>query len=359
MSRDFSRISLPADLSRFDEVIDVRSRLEYREDHLKGAVHLPVLDDRERAEIGTIFTQDSPFEARKQGAALISRNIAGHLEGHFAGKPKDYSALLYCWRGGQRSGSLATVLREVGWDVAVIEGGYKAYRQVVTETFERLGPELPLVMLNGYTGAGKTLVIRELARQGAQVIDLEGLARHKGSVFGGDPEIPQPAQKRFESLLYDALQEIDLSQPLFLEAESAKIGRLNIPNPIWQRMKISPVIEIDVPLDARADYLCRDYEDWVEDPDRVLATLDLLRRFQSGETMDRWRDLAGEQRWRDLIRDLLELHYDVKYTVDGSGHFEKPSAAVPLLQHDEDSIAACARAVIATAEQLLPASTPT
>ena len=318
MGKQITRLSPPTDFSRFDEIIDVRSPSEYSEDHIGGAINLPVLDDRERAEIGTIYKQVSPFQARKQGAALVSRNVARHLEDHFAGKPRDYSALLYCWRGGQRSGSMATVLSEVGWNISLVKGGYKASRRVVLAAFEEWAPDLPLVVLNGYTGAGKTLVLEELARRGARVIDLEGLARHKGSVFGGDPENPQPPQKRFESLLYDALREMretgsddsDRPEPVFVEAESAKIGRLNLPNPLWQRMKVSPVIELDSPLAARADYLTRDYAEWVGDRGRVEETLERLRKFHSAETLGRWKDLAArrfDRRVEVTTRDELAV----------------------------------------------------
>jgi len=356
MGKEISRLQFPIDLTVFDEIIDVRSRLEYREDHISGAILLPVLDDNERAEVGTIYTQDSAFVARKQGAALVTRNISRHLEEHFQDKPREYRALLYCWRGGQRSGSFATVLADIGFDIAVIEGGYRSYRKRVIETFENLAPRFSWVVLNGYTGAGKTLVLKSIREQGGQVLDLEGLAKHKGSVFGGDPEDPQPAQKRFESLIYDDISGFDPHLPVFVEAESAKIGRLNLPNPIWREMKKSPVIEIDTSLDARADYLTEDYSEWLGDLPRVDSTLDRLQSFHSGETLERWKQLSRDSEWRTFVYELLEQHYDIRYTVDGSGHFEKPAQSISLARHDASSVSACAAEVIATADRMLAAT---
>lgn len=326
----------------FDEIVDVRSPSEFEEDHLAGAINLPVLDDEERARVGTIYKRESAFEARKIGAALVSRNIAHHLEVHFAEKPRDYRPVLYCWRGGQRSGSLATVLADVGWHVGLLEGGYRSYRRAVVEFFESASDRLRLVVLNGYTGAGKTLVLASLEEAGEQVLDLEGFARHKGSVFGGDLEAPQPAQKRFESLLHDRLSRFDLDRPVFIEAESAKIGRLNLPNPLWQRMKESPVIEVDSPLEARAAYLTEDYREWLGDVDRIAGTLDRLKGFHPAETITRWKELARDGEWYRFTEELLRDHYDRRYTVKGDGNYPVPSHTVSLPHHDHESVVRCA-----------------
>lgn len=339
MGKQVARIQITDErFEAADEIIDVRAPCEFAEDHISGAINLPVLKDLERERVGTIYKQESSFEARKIGASLVSANIGEHLAGHFAGKPKNYRPVVYCWRGGQRSGSFGIVLANIGWDVSVIEGGYQTYRRHVSETIESIAPELNLVVLNGYTGAGKTLLLKQLESDGAQVLDLEGLACHKGSVFGGDPENPQPAQKRFESLLYDKVRTFDTGKPVFIEAESAKVGRLNLPNPLWQKMKISPVIEIDSPLAERAAYLKSDYEEWLEDLDRIHRTLDRLKSFRSKKQIQQWRDLAEEGRWLDFVSELLSAHYDKLYTVGGSGHFEKPTTRVPLPSHSRDAI---------------------
>ena len=339
MGKQVARIQITDErFEAADEIIDVRAPCEFAEDHISGAINLPVLKDLERERVGTIYKQESSFEARKIGASLVSANIGDHLAGHFAGKPKNYRPVVYCWRGGQRSGSFGIVLANIGWDVSVIEGGYQTYRRHVSETIESIAPELNLVVLNGYTGAGKTLLLKQLESDGAQVLDLEGLACHKGSVFGGDPENPQPAQKRFESLLYDKVRTFDTGKPVFIEAESAKVGRLNLPNPLWQKMKISPVIEIDSPLAERAAYLKSDYEEWLEDLERIHRTLDRLKSFRSKKQIQQWRDLAEEGRWLDFVSELLSEHYDKLYTVGGSGHFEKPTTRVPLPSHSRDAI---------------------
>lgn len=355
MARQAERIQITDDrFEAADEVIDVRAPCEYVEDHISGSINLPVLEDSERERVGTIYKQDSSFDARKIGASLVSANIARHLAEHFADKPKGYRPVVYCWRGGQRSGSLGIVLSSIGWDVSVIEGGYKAYRSNVSETIERIAPKLNLVVLNGYTGAGKTLLLKQLEEGGAQVLDLEGLACHKGSVFGGDPENPQPAQKRFESLIYDRLRTFHGDEPVFIEAESAKIGRLNLPNPLWQKMKISPVIEIDSPLAARAAYLKSDYEEWLEDLDRIHHTLDRLTNFHSKDQIQRWRELAEEGSWHDFVAELLAGHYDKCYTVGGNGHFEKPTLSVLLPSHSKDQIGSAAKELTQKAKILYP-----
>ncbi len=353
MAKMITRLTLPLSGDEtFDEIIDVRAPLEFAEDHISGAINLPVLNDQERAEVGTIYKQVSSFDARKIGAGLVSKNIAGHLESHFADKPKGYRPLIYCWRGGQRSGSMATILSEVGWAVSLIDGGYRAYRRQVSASIEALSPQLKTVVLNGYTGAGKTLVLKAIRELGGQVLDLEGLAQHKGSVFGGDLHAPQPAQKRFESLIYDTISGFDLSLPVYVEAESAKIGRMNLPNPLWQQMKQSTIFEIDSPLDARADYLTGDYEEWLNDPDRVTATIDRLTGYHANNKIAEWKGMVQSGEWRALIADLLAEHYDKCYHVSGDGNYAVPSESIPLARHDIDSVAVCAKSVMKSGQRL-------
>jgi tRNA 2-selenouridine synthase len=346
MGRLPAKIPLPADpTAEFDEIVDVRSPAEFAEDHIGGAVNLPVLDDAERARVGTLYKQVSPFEARKLGAALVSCNIARHLEAHFAGKDRGYRPLVYCWRGGQRSGSLALVLAEIGWSVALLAGGYKTYRTAVLATIERQAAALPYVVVNGFTGAGKTLLLRELASLGEQVLDLESLASHKGSVFGGDPARPQPSQKRFESLLHERLSRFSAERPVFVEAESAKIGRLNLPNPLWQRMKAAPVVEIVAPLAARAAYLVNDYREWLGDGARICLTLDRLKGFHANRVLAEWKEMANRAEWEPLVARLLAEHYDRRYSVGGSGHFQAPAAVLELPRHAPGELRACALAL--------------
>jgi len=356
MSRQYRTASVPLGQGDYDEIVDVRSPLEFAEDHITGALNFPVLDDEQRAEVGTIYKQVSAFDARKLGAAMVSHNIARHIESHFASKPKDYRVLVYCWRGGQRSGSLSTVLSDIGWEVTQLEGGYRAYRREVIERIEAFSDGATLAVLNGYTGAGKTLVLQEIRNLGGQVLDLEGLAKHKGSVFGGDLSVPQPAQKRFESLIFDQIRSMKLDRPVFIEAESAKIGRLNLPNALWQRMKRSSVFEIDSPLPARADYLADDYIEWLGDADRIFMTLDRLKEFHEPEKISEWKSLVALEEWRELIADLLSEHYDKRYNVEGDGNYSVPSESFQLLHHNEECVQTCANAVMAAGGELLKAT---
>lgn len=331
----------------FTEIIDVRSPSEFAEDHMTGAINLPVLDDNQRIEIGTIYKQVSPFKARKLGAAMVSRNIAAHIDGHFADREKDYQPLIHCWRGGQRSESMAKVLSDIGWHVYLLDGGYRTYRRHVISEIERRVEDLKLVVINGFTGAGKTLVLKTLKKQGEQVLDLEGLARHKGSVFGGDPDNPQPAQKRFESLLYDELTGFNTDQPVYLEAESAKIGKINLPNALWQKMKRSKVIELSSPLECRAEYLTGDYKEWLSDTGRILATIDRLKGFHSDQQLVEWKSLAEARHWKELTKSLLAEHYDQRYRPEEeTSHFQVPSEHLELTKHDDSSLQTCAESII-------------
>jgi tRNA 2-selenouridine synthase len=194
-----------ADTPRFGVVIDVRSPSEFAEDHIPGAINLPVLNDEERTRVGTIYKQLNPFEARKVGGALVSRNIARHLEDHFADQPKEYRPLLYCWRGGQRSGSFALVLSQIGFRVAVLSGGYKTYRGEVLDGLRELPTRFEFRILAGATGNGKTALLRAIAAAGGQILDLESLASHRGSLLGRELGSPQPSQKWFESQLHARL----------------------------------------------------------------------------------------------------------------------------------------------------------
>ena len=192
-------------LAGFDDIIDVRAPAEYAEDHLPGAINLPVLSDAERARVGTIYKQVSPFDARKLGAALVAANAARHLQGPLADRGGAWQPLVYCWRGGQRSGSFGTILSQIGWRVARVQGGYKAWRSLVVDRVQNGPIAAPVIVLDGNTGSAKTAILQRLAQRGHQVIDLEGLANHRGSLFGGHPE-GQPSQKMFEGRLAVALE---------------------------------------------------------------------------------------------------------------------------------------------------------
>jgi tRNA 2-selenouridine synthase len=296
----------------FDDVIDVRSPAEYADDHVPGAISLPVLSDDERARVGTIYKQVSPFTARKVGAALVARNAATHLEGPLADRPGGWRPLVYCWRGGQRSGSFATILGAVGWRVEVLAGGYKAWRALVVQAVYEAPFPAPVVVLDGNTGSGKTAVLARLAAMGLQVIDLEGLARHRGSLFGAMPG-GQPSQRAFESAIAMAAARLDPARPVVIEAESAKVGDLRLPPSLWKAMVAAPRIVVSAPRQARAAHLVAAYPDMVADAVRLDAVIASLRPLHAAERIDVWRAQAAAGNFRAMAEGLMEHHYDPRY----------------------------------------------
>ncbi|MCB2117422.1 MAG: tRNA 2-selenouridine(34) synthase MnmH [Rhodobacteraceae bacterium] len=296
----------------FDAVIDVRSPSEFAEDHLPGAINLPVLDDAERARVGTIYKQQSPFLARKVGAALVAKNAARHLEGPLADLPGSWRPLVYCWRGGQRSGSFASILSQVGWRVDLVQGGYKAWRKLVVEEVQEAPVRAPVVVLDGNTGSAKTEILSGLAARGLQTIDLEGLANHRGSLFGGMPG-GQPAQKAFEGRLAMQLAALDPSRPVVIEAESSRVGDLSVPKQLWAAMGAAPRLRLAVPATARAAYLARAYADMTVDAARLGAVIEQLRPVHAAEVIESWHGMAEGGRFEALAADLMIRHYDPRY----------------------------------------------
>jgi len=300
-------------LAEFDEIIDVRSPSEYAEDRLPQAINCPVLDDQQRARVGTLYKQDSPFAARKIGAALVARNIAGHIEQRFLDKPRGWRPLIYCWRGGQRSGAFTHILRQIGWDAQRLAGGYKAWRQHVIGQLAVLPQGFDYRVISGATGSGKSRLLEALAAQGAQVLHLEELAAHKGSVLGSLPGIPQPSQRMFESRLFAAFSGFDAASPVFVEAESRRIGNLQLPDALLDMIRAAPSLCIEAPVQARVEFLLRDYAYFLDDPRWLLERFGLLRGLQSNETLAHWRTLVEAGDYRGLVGELLELHYDPLY----------------------------------------------
>ena len=295
----------------FDDIIDVRAPAEFAEDHLPGAISLPVLDDEERARVGTIYKQVSPFSARKIGAALVAKNASLHLQGPLADKPGGWRPLVYCWRGGQRSGSFATILSQIGWRVETLAGGYKAWRSLVVREVYDTPVRAPVVVLDGNTGSAKTEILNLLPGFGVQVIDLEGLARHRGSLFGAVG--PQPSQKAFEGALALALAGLDPSRPVVVEAESSKIGNCRLPPEIWKAMVAAPRVAIAAQRAERAKYLARAYADLTADADRLATTVGLLTSLHSAEVIEDWLGLAASGQFAALAGGLMERHYDPRY----------------------------------------------
>jgi tRNA 2-selenouridine synthase len=327
-----------AQLGEFDEIIDVRSPAEYAEDHMPGAVSCPVLSDEERARVGTLYKQESPFAAKKLGAALVARHIAEHIEARFLDKPRSWRPLVYCWRGGKRSGAMTHVLRQIGWQACALEGGYKSWRRHVVGQLAELPRRFSFRVVTGATGSGKSRLLEALAAQGAQVLDLEALAAHKGSVLGGLPDEAQPSQKMFESRLLAVLQGLTFSRPVFVEAESRKIGRLQVPDALLETMRASPCLVIEATQAARVAFLIGDYGHFLADPAALKEKLGCLRELQGGETLARWHALVDARDWPALVGELLAKHYDPLYKrSQGKNYLHFPAA--PRFAIDELSAA--------------------
>jgi len=337
-----------ADLGAYDEIIDVRSPAEFAEDHIPGAINCPVLDDAERIRVGTLYKQVSPFEAKKIGAALVSANIAHHLQASFLDRPKTWKPLIYCWRGGDRSGSMTTIFRAIGWQAGQLDGGYKAWRRHVIDHLESLPAQFTFRVISGATGSGKTRILQALGERGEQVLDLETLACHKGSVLGVLPDHPQPSQKAFETGLFTTLRTINPNHPVYVEAESQKIGNLRIPQTLIEQIRRGVCLSIEASLDARVAFLQKDYDYFLSLPDLLASRLDVLRSLQSRESIERWHALITAADWSALVRELLEYHYDPLYRRSQAYHFNAIDPAARFSSNDLSpaGIAQLAEAII-------------
>jgi tRNA 2-selenouridine synthase len=302
----------------FDSVIDVRTPIEFADDHIPDAINLPVLSDKERAEVGTIYKQIGAFEGRRLGARLISANIARHLGAVLDDKPADWMPLIYCWRGGQRSASMARVLAEIGWGVSVLEGGYKTYRQDVTAGLDDLARRIDPVLIQGATGSAKTRILTAAGNHGVQVIDLEGLARHRGSLLGFEPDENQPPQRLFESALFATIRQFDLSRPVLIEAESSRIGNCHIPQGFWKIMQDAPLISIEADVKARVAFLMDDYPHLMAEPRRLDGLIEAMTVRYGHDVTNRWKDFINKGDWEGLVAALISQHYDPAYTTSSA-----------------------------------------
>lgn len=326
-------LSLEA-LDEFDAIIDVRSPGEFAEDHLPGAVNAPVLNDAERVRIGTLYKQSSAFEAKQAGAAIVARNIATHIEDSFLGKPKGWKPLIYCWRGGSRSGAMAHILRSIGWPALQLDGGYKAWRGQVLRDLETMPAKFTYQVICGRTGSGKSRLLEALAINGQQVLDLEKLAAHKGSVLGDLPDEAQPAQKMFESRIWAAFARFDPAKPVYVEAESRKVGSLRVPEALIQCMRASPCYEVVTPEPLRVQLLREEYTHLIANPDLLFAKLDCLKPLHSTERIESWKALAQDGRWNDFVADMLIQHYDPAYGRSMFSNFVQADRAASLPVED-------------------------
>jgi tRNA 2-selenouridine synthase len=300
-------------LDQFDTIIDVRSPSEFAEDHIPGAINCPVLDDEQRARVGTLYKQVNAFEAKKTGALLAARNIALHIENQFMDKPRSWKPLVYCWRGGNRSGSMTHILAKIGWPAVQLDGGYKEYRRHVNATLAELPARFRFQVVCGTTGSGKSRLLQVLAAEGAQVLDLEQLAAHRGSVLGNLPSEPQPSQKMFESRIWNLLRQFNPEQVVFVESESKKVGNLRVPDALMEQIRLSPCIALELSRSDRVRLLSEDYVHFISDPAMLNKQLDCLIKLHGHEKITEWHTLALSGEMDLLVEQLLAEHYDPAY----------------------------------------------
>jgi len=313
--------------AQFDTVIDARSESEHALDHLPGALNWPTLNDNERQAIGTLYKQVNAFEAKKRGAAIAARNIGAHIEAHVLDKPRDWAPLAYCWRGGKRSGALSLVLDQIGFKVSLVEGGYKAFRAEMLIDIERLAGQLQFKVICGTTGSGKTRLLQALLAEGAQVLDLEALAQHRSSVLGAIPGQPQPSQKRFDTLVWDALRGFDPSRPVFVESESKKVGNVAVHTVLLEAMRASACVLIDLALDERVALLLEDYQYFLDNPDHFCQRLEALTAQRGKVLVQEWKESVCKGDFATVVRSLLTDHYDPVYLQSMERNFVQFSSA--------------------------------
>lgn len=347
MSIELVQTADPAALAAYDAIIDVRSPVEFAEDHVPGAINLPVLTNTERAEVGTIYVQESRFRARRIGAAHIARNVATYLERELAERDGSFRPLIYCWRGGQRSNAMALILSSVGWRTGLLEGGYKTYRRRVSAAL--YDGELPhrLLLIDGPTGCGKTELLHRLADLGVQTLDLEALAAHRGSLFGAIPGAAQPSQKMFESRLLAALEALDPARPVFVEAESSKIGERMIPPALWKPMEAASRIVLTAPVEARARYLVAAYGEFTRDPAALDEVLARVPDRPGRKRLAEWRAMAEAGDFEGLAGALIALHYDPAYGRSGRTDARPVLAEITLADVGPAELAAAAARIAA------------
>jgi len=331
-------------LDEFDAIIDARSESEYALDHIPGAINCPVLNDEERIRVGTMYKQVNAFEAKKVGAALVARNIARHIEELWADKPRDWKPLIYCWRGGNRSGSLAHILARIGWPVIQLDGGYKAYRAHVSEALAET-PRHTFKVICGTTGSGKSRLLEVLDSIGAQVLDLEQLAAHRGSVLGNLPSQPQPSQKMFETMIWQKLRHFDPELPVFVESESKKVGQLRVPDAVMEKMRQSPCVSLTLSRPNRVRLLMEDYHHFTDNPDTLNTQLDCLVKMHGREKIDNWHAMANGGQMPALVDALLVDHYDPAYlrSIDRNFVHFPQAEVLELADISKDDFMAAAR----------------
>ena len=280
------------------------------------------------------------------GAALVAQNIATHLQTRLQNKDRSWRPLICCSRGGQRSGAMAQIFSNIGWHSSIIEGGYKSYRRHVLDYLDYLPSQLSLLIVSGQTGTAKTHIMRAASFKGAQIIDLEHLACHRGSLLGSEPSHSQPTQRYFESQLCLALKHCDPARTILVEAESSKIGNIHVPPALWAAMRNAPTIRVTASIDARINFLQRDYAHMVSNPDLIMPLLSKLKHRHSAKQLAAWNEMIGRKDWHNFIKSLLETHYDPSYQRSGRVRRELETAIVAGTTLAPDDIDRLADAIL-------------
>lgn len=338
-----------SELDSFDLVIDVRSPAEFALDHIPDAVNFPVLSNDERVQIGTLYKQVSPFAAKKLGAALVSKNIAEHIEKHLLELPREWRPLIYCWRGGERSGAFTHILNRIGWKAMQLESGYQGFRRTVIDGLEQAASAFTFQVICGMTGSGKTRVLQEVGQLGHQILDLEGLAVHRGSVLGNEPNIDQPSQKGFETALWNALRKLDPSQPVVVESESKKVGGLHIPDALMEKIRNGACIELRSSTQTRVSWLIREYHHFLTGTDNFKDKLALLTTHYGKVQIAKWNEAIDAGNFPELVEELLVKHYDPSYQSSIVRNFPqyKIEDYVQLENDSDEAFAQAAKAIAA------------
>ncbi|WP_019141750.1 tRNA 2-selenouridine(34) synthase MnmH [Noviherbaspirillum massiliense] len=300
------------DFHSYDLIIDARSPREFEEDHIPGAVNLPVVDNEEYAEVGTLHRTD-PMGAYLIGVQYSLKNIARHLDEYVSQYGRKSKILVYCFRGGKRSRLWFDALDTIGYRVEKLKGGWKGYRRWVNDQLQTAPGDYRYLVLSGPTGCGKTRVLTALEKAGAQVLDLEGIAVHRGSVIGAVPGREQPTQKLFDSQLLQRLREFDPAKPVWIEAESKKIGNVQLPDALLAGMRKGVTIAVDAPMPQRVLLWREDYRHFEEDPEALIGRLSHLRSLVGGEEFAEWEKLAQARQVVELFERLMRKHYDPAY----------------------------------------------
>lgn len=321
------------DFNSYGLIIDARSPREYEEDHIPGAINLPVVDNEEYAEVGTLHRTD-PMAAYQIGVAYALDNIARHLRDTVSRHDRKTRILVYCFRGGKRSRLWYDALDTIGYRVEKLDGGWKAYRRWVNEQLTVVPAQMRYLVLTGATGCGKTRLLAALQREGAQVLDLESLAVHRGSIIGAIPGRPQPSQKLFDSSLLNVLRGFDPARPVWIEAESKMIGRVRLPEALLQGMARGVTVRVEASMDQRVRLWREDFGHFERDPKALIDRLHYLKPLIGGEEFRAWTALAEAGDVVALFERLMRNHYDPAYQRSFLRHYADFEAA-PLVRLED------------------------